>query len=156
MGGPLSVTLSDIYMDKMEDDIVEKYQPTFYKRYVDDIVNPRRKNQVDLLFIGLNIYHLNINLTLVLNPKRFLHSNLELENAILITSVHRKETKLPTPSNSKIGIKYKLNVTTGDLHRSKRISTDFIKEKIIIKNSFKTADFSTKVIDSVMKRFEYN
>ena len=51
MGGPLSVTLSDIYMDKMEDDIVEKYQPTFYKRYVDDIVNPRRKNQVDLLFI---------------------------------------------------------------------------------------------------------
>ena len=29
MDGPLSVTLSDIYMAKMEDDIVEKYQPTF-------------------------------------------------------------------------------------------------------------------------------
>ena len=38
-GGPLSVTLSDIYMAKMEDDIVEKYQPTFYKRYANDIIN---------------------------------------------------------------------------------------------------------------------
>ena len=39
MGGPLSVTLSDIYMTKMEDDKVEKYQPTFYKRYANDIIN---------------------------------------------------------------------------------------------------------------------
>ena len=28
MGGPLPITLSDIYMAKVEDDIVEKYQPT--------------------------------------------------------------------------------------------------------------------------------
>ena len=43
MGEPLSVTLSDIYMAKMED-VVEKYQPKFYKRYVDDIINRRKKN----------------------------------------------------------------------------------------------------------------
>ena len=41
MSRPLSVTLSDIYMAKMEDDIVEKYQPKFYKRYVDDIISHR-------------------------------------------------------------------------------------------------------------------
>ena len=41
MGGPLSVTFSDIYMAKMEDDIVDKYQPTYFKRYVDDIINRR-------------------------------------------------------------------------------------------------------------------
>ena len=41
MGRPLSVTLSYIYMAKMEDDIVEKYQLKFYKRYVDDIINHR-------------------------------------------------------------------------------------------------------------------
>ena len=55
MGGPLSVTLSDIYMSKMEDDVVEKYQPKFYKRYVDDIINRRKENQADLLFNNLNI-----------------------------------------------------------------------------------------------------
>ena len=30
--GPLSVTISNIYMAKMEDDIVEEYQSKFYKR----------------------------------------------------------------------------------------------------------------------------
>ena len=33
IGGLLSVTLSDIYMAKMENDIVEKHKPKFYKRY---------------------------------------------------------------------------------------------------------------------------
>ena len=143
IGGPLFVTLSDIYMDQTEDDIVEKYQPTFYKSYIDDIINRRKKNQVDLLFNDLNNYHPNINLTLELNPKRLLDTNLEFENGILITSVHRKETKLPTPWDSKIPKKYKRDVIIGDLHRSKRISTDFTKENIIIKNKFK-------------KSFEYN
>ena len=48
--GPLSITLSDIYMAKMDKDIVEKPQPKFYKCYVDDIINCPKKNQVDLLF----------------------------------------------------------------------------------------------------------
>ena len=64
MGVPLSVTLYDVYMAKMEDDVVEKYQPKFYKRYVDDIINRRKENQADLLFNNLNNYHQNIKLTL--------------------------------------------------------------------------------------------
>ena len=43
MGGPLSVTLSDVYMSKMEDRIVGKHQPKVYKHYVDDTIN-RHKN----------------------------------------------------------------------------------------------------------------
>ena len=61
MDGPLSVTFSDIYMAKMEDDVVEKYQPKFYKRYVDDLINCGKKNQVDLLFNDLNNYHEKVN-----------------------------------------------------------------------------------------------
>ena len=94
------------------------------------------------MFNNLNNYHPNINLTLELNPKRFLDTNLEFGNGILITSVHRKETKLPTPWNSKIYKKYKRNVMIGDLRRSKQISTDFTKEKII-KNKFKKAVTAT-------------
>ena len=37
MGGLFPVTLSDTYMAKIEDDIMEKHQPKFYKRYVDTL-----------------------------------------------------------------------------------------------------------------------
>ena len=147
MGGSLSVTLSDIYKAKMEDDIVEKHQPKFYKRYVDDIINLCKKNEVDLLFNDLNNCYQNIKLTLEVNPERFSDTNLEFQIGILITSVHHKETKLPTPWYSKIPKKYKPNVIIEDLHRSKRISSDFTKEEIMIKNKFKKADFPTKFID---------
>ena len=36
MGGPISVVFADIYMCKMEDDVVTPLKPIFYKRYVDD------------------------------------------------------------------------------------------------------------------------
>ena len=42
MGGPLSVTFSDIFMIKMENDIVIPTKPIFYCRYVDDIYNRRK------------------------------------------------------------------------------------------------------------------
>ena len=44
MGGPLSVIISDIFMTKLEEDIVIPSQPTFYKRFVDDSFNRRKKN----------------------------------------------------------------------------------------------------------------
>ena len=42
MGVPLSVTLSDIWLVKMENNIVIPHRPIFYKRYVDDIINCRK------------------------------------------------------------------------------------------------------------------
>ena len=53
---------------------------------------------------------------------------------------------------------YKRNVTIriGNLHRSKRILSDFTKEKIIMKNKFQKVDFPTKFIDSIVKSFQYN
>ena len=54
MGGPLSVTFSDIFMIKMENDIVIPTKPIFYRRYVDGIYNIRKKNIEDSLFKALN------------------------------------------------------------------------------------------------------
>ena len=47
-------------MAKAENDVVQKCQPKFYKRYVDHIINRRKKKQVDPLFNGSNNYHQNI------------------------------------------------------------------------------------------------
>ena len=51
MGGPLSVTFSNISMIKMENDIVIPTKPIFYCRYVDDIYNRRKKNIEDIVYI---------------------------------------------------------------------------------------------------------
>ena len=64
MGGPLSVTLADIQMIKMEADIVVPIRPIFQKRNVDDIYNCRRKNTVDKLYDGLINYHPKVKLTI--------------------------------------------------------------------------------------------
>ena len=52
------------------------------------------------------------------------------------------------------GILIQFNI--GYSHRSRRISTDFTKEKVFYQKQIKKADFPTKFIDSVKKRFEYN
>ena len=100
----------------MKDDIVETHQFNFYKRYVDDIINRCKKNQVDLSFNDLNNYHHNIKLTLELNRKRLLNTKLGFQNWKLITSIYHKEAKLPTSWNSKTLKNYKNNVIIGDLH----------------------------------------
>ena len=54
MGGPLFVIFSDIYMTKTERNVVEATKPQFYKRFVDDIINKRYKDQPDNLLHALN------------------------------------------------------------------------------------------------------
>ena len=44
VGGPISAVFGDIYMCKMEDDIVAPIKPLFHKRYVDDTYVTRKKN----------------------------------------------------------------------------------------------------------------
>ena len=61
MGGPLSVTFSDIYMVKMENDVVIPSKPIFYHRFVDDIYS-RHKLGDNVLFDPLNCYHPILNL----------------------------------------------------------------------------------------------
>ena len=76
--GPLSVTFSDIFMIKMENDIVIPMKPIFYCRYVDDIYTRRKKNIEDSLFKALNSYHKNIKLTIEINPIKFLDTHLQI------------------------------------------------------------------------------
>ena len=51
MGGPIYVVFSDIYMCKMEEDVVKPLKPIFYKRYVDDTYVRRKRNEADTFFV---------------------------------------------------------------------------------------------------------
>ena len=154
MGGPLSVILSNIFMTMLETKVVKPMKPKFYLRFVDDVINCRKKNSPDLLLQKLNSFHPKINFTVEVSPSRFLDTQIEIDSAgVCKTRVYRKPNKLPVHWSSKSPIRYKRNAIIGDLNRAKRISSYFDEELDIIKEKFLKASFPEKFIDSVIKRF---
>ena len=119
MGRPLPVTFSDIYMVKMENDVVIPSKTIFYRRFVDDTYS-RRKLGDNVLFERLNNYHPNIKLTIEVNPSNFFGSKFTNISGVYKFNLYRKNTKLPSPWTSKTLKRYKRNTINGDLHRSKR------------------------------------
>ena len=134
MGGSLSVTFSDIYMVKMENDVVIPYKPILYRRFVEDIYS-RRKLGDNVLFDQLNSYHPKINLTIEINPTKFLDTKITNIIGTNKFNVYRKNTKLPSPWTSKTLKRYKRNTINRDLHHSKKISSNFDEEIPLIKKS---------------------
>ena len=153
MGWQLSVTFSDIFMIKMENDAVIPTKPIFYCRYVDDIYNRRRKNIEDSLFKALNTYHKNIKLTIKINPIKFLDTHLHNKDGTYVTKVYRNEAKIPAHWSSQIPKIYNRNSIKVNLHCAKNIFTNF-KEKIkFIRNKFIKANFPLPLINSAIKDF---
>ena len=54
IGGSLSVLFSDIYMCKIEENVVAPAKPIFYKRYVDGTYISKKKYFNDEFFQNLN------------------------------------------------------------------------------------------------------
>ena len=69
IGGPPSVIFSDIYVTKTEEEVVKPINPSFYERFVDDIISKKKKDQPDLLFENLNNHHPNIKYTIGRMPE---------------------------------------------------------------------------------------
>ena len=141
-------------MTKMENEIVSPALPTFYKRYVDDIYVRRTKDANDNLFDSLNNYHDNIKFTIEEHPKRFLDTEIltNVDN-IIETKVFRKPNSFPAHWSSKTPKRYKRNSINTDLHRAKRISSDFNAEIGIIRRKFISAGYPHKFIESVVRHF---
>lgn len=70
MGGPMSLVFSDIYMCKMDKDVVKPLKPIFYKHSVDDMYDKGKRKETDTPFVALNSYHPNIKFTLEQNLKK--------------------------------------------------------------------------------------
>ena len=102
MGGPISKVFSDIYVSKMEEDIVTPMKPHFYKRYVDDTYIRRKKNEPDSLFEKLNSYHPNIKLTIEKNPTKFLDNKIIQRVCEIETKVYNKSKKLAVHLSSNV------------------------------------------------------
>ena len=133
MGDLISVVFSEIYMCKMEQDVVKPLKPMFYKHYVHDTYVKRKRNKSDTLFDVLNSYHPNIKFTLEQNPKRFLDTQIIKENNRIKTQAFVKKSMYPVHWSSKVPFRYKKNAINGELHRAKKISSNFQSETTRIK-----------------------
>ena len=129
MGGPLSVTFSNICLTKLENEKVKPMKPKFYKRFVDDCFNIRKKNVPDELLHALNSHHERIRFTVEVNPEKFLDTKVIPTHDGVKTGVYRKPCKFPVHWSSKIPKRYKRNAINGDLSRACKISSDFDNEK---------------------------
>ena len=154
MGGPLSVILADIHMVRTENEVVKPLNPPFYKRFVDDIYSRRNKSQQDVLFEALNNFHPNIKLTIEVNPEKCLDTKILLNNeGVVTTQVYRKENKKAVPWVSKIPKRYKRNTISGDLHRSRKIASNFDIEIRAIKAKYNKAGYPRRFIGSIIRDF---
>ena len=137
----------------MENDVVIPFKSVFYHSFVDDIYS-RRKLGDNVLFDRLNGYHPNNKLTIEVNPSQFLDTKLTNINGTYKFNVYWKNTKLLPPWTSKTPKRYKRNTINGDLHRSKRISSNFDKEIPLIKEKLMKADYPLRFIKSVVNEFQ--
>ena len=152
MGNPLSPVLANIFMAKLEADVVRPFNPPFYDRYVDDCLSKKKKNEPDALFERLSRYHPNIVFTVEENPDHFLDTAFSYTNKFNC-SVFKKPGKLPTHWKSEVPTKWKRNCITSALHRAKRISTDFDKDIKTLEPSFINAGYPKRFISHTINNF---
>ena len=153
MGSPLSVDISGIFMTKLEKDVVYPEKPILFRRYVDDVFRRKKKHEQDKLLPKLNSYHPKIRFTVEKNLSKFLDTKLVLEDGQYKTSVSRNK-KIPTHWSTKIPKKMKRNIVTNDLHRAKKICSDFEQELNIIREKYEKASYPQRFVESVIKSFK--
>ena len=130
MGGPLSLTLSNIHMTGIKNNVVKLVKTSFYRRFVDDIRSRRARKKHNTIFENLNKYHPKINLTIEVNPCKFPDTKITNNKGNITAEVLCKTSKLPVHWSPRVLKWYKWNAVKGDFHRSKRISSTFEMEII--------------------------
>lgn len=78
-------TLANIFMCKLEKDIVTPKDLPFYDRYVDECFTKRKRNAPGHLLTSPNSYHPNINFTVEEERNRFLDTAFVLNDGKFTT-----------------------------------------------------------------------
>jgi len=102
MGNPLSPTLANIFMCKLEEDIVTPHNLPFYDWYADDCFTKRKTNTPDSLLEKLNSYNPNIKFTVEEHPDHFLDTSFNRQEVNFTTRVYQKPGKLQVHCKSAI------------------------------------------------------
>ena len=89
----------------------------------------------------MNSYHRKINLTIEINPSKFLDTKIVRNKNEIKCFPHHKDNKLPFHCKSAVPRNYKKHVIVGDIHRANKISSVLEKEISIIKAKYLKAGY---------------
>ena len=137
-------------MIRTESNVVKHEKTLFYRRFVDDIMNKRKKNERDVIFEDLNKYHSKINVTIQVNSCKSFDTKIISNKGNYSIEAFRKTSKLPVYWSSRVPKRYQQNAIIGDLHRS---NSNFEMEIKVIKPKFRNANYSPKCLNSVIHQF---
>ena len=101
MGGPQSVIFTEIYMTRTDRKVVEPTKSQFCKRFVDDIIKKRYKDQLDNLLKALNSNRPKIKYTIAEDLDKFLETKIIQENSIVMTESYQYIGHLKSQSGTK-------------------------------------------------------
>lgn len=164
MGSPLSPILSNIFMDRIDKQILAnqtfKNQIIFYKRYVDDIFCLFEGNDVELNLLKdfINSLHVKIKFTTEIeqnNKLNFLNLSITNTNNYFTFEIFRKPTNkniiIPNSSNHSYSQKlsslhYHLQNLLNLPIENKEVELKFIKD-LALNN-----DFTEKTIDRIIHK----
>ena len=154
MGGKMSSALSNIFLNILEQNTVQKYiknnKILFYTRYVDDCLLIVRKRCKSQILEEFNNFHKDLKWTvdeMVNDQLPFLDTNVTLEGSTLNLYQYRKPTSSDSLTNFKFAVApkaYKLGLISGEVHRANNCTTtekafsDALEnlENILTKNSY--------------------
>ena len=165
MGGKLSGALSNIFLNILEQKIVQKYiknnKILFYSRYVDDCLVVVRKRYKSQILEEFNNFHKDLKWTveeMENGQLPFLDTHITLEGSTLNLYQYKKPTASDSLTNYKFAVapkSYKLGLIAGEVHRANNCTTtekaltealDNLEKKLI-KNSYPKSIIKQKIQD---------
>ena len=144
----------DCTMAKTEREFISLSKPNFNKRFVDNLIDRRTKNQPDDLLQKLNSNHPNMKYTVEVKPEIFFDTKIVYSNDVITTEVKRNERKLPIHWSSKVPKRYKRNAVISDLNRATCIASFPADEIPKIKQKFLYTDYPHRFINNVINNFQ--
>ena len=141
-------------MTKTKREVVNPSKPKFYKRFVNDIVDWRNKNEPDDLSQKLNNSHPNMKYTVEVKSEIFLDTKIVYSNDVITTEVKGNDRKLSVHWSLKVPKWYNRNAIISDLNRATHIASFPVDEIPKIKQKFLNADYPYRFINSVINNFQ--
>ena len=93
-------------------------------------------------------------MTVEVNPRKFLDTEIMVKNGIIETSVAVKESKIPNHWSSAVPKKYKINAILGDLQRAHKILSNFELEKQHIRKKYLSVNFPYNFIQFTFNSYQ--
>ena len=89
-----------------------------------------------------------------MNPTKFLDTEIIRSNGKITTQVYNKMKKLPVHWTSKIPVRYKHNAVISELHRAKKIASNFDIDIKCVVNKYTVARFPNRLVRSAIDNFD--